>query len=135
MPYFPGTLLVRGPDLRSIVDEVDWSHALSLAVSGTVEGVATSSGRLRYFRMLGPDEIPERRLLLPSADPADSADTGAGGGGAGTRGVLANTRLGAYREPVTSLRATGALDASGQPSFDAETIGWIWQLYMAKLGS
>lgn len=129
LPFYPGLLIVRSPDLKTVHDEVDWSHALALALTGSIEGVATASGRLRYFRFLPPAERPSPDTM-PAAHNSQS-DTIALNRPAG---CIANTKMGAFREPVKSLRPTGAIGLHGEPVLGAETIGWIWQLYLARVG-
>jgi len=60
LAFFSGTVLLRSADYRTVLTELTWQHAYSLAVSGTIEGVATATGKIRYFR-----ELPRRSARTP----------------------------------------------------------------------
>ena len=123
MPHFAGTLTLRTGDLRAACDELDWAHALALALRGEIEAVASRSGRIRYFRLLPESERPDPATLRPMSESEDAMDRGKR---VGASGCIANTRLGAYRERVI---ATG-ITPGPHPG---EMLGFTWALYLARV--
>jgi hypothetical protein len=69
LQFFEDTRIVRTADLSKIDREITWHEAFALAVRGEIEGVAVSSGRIKYFRVLGPDERPDKLETSENGTP------------------------------------------------------------------
>ena len=124
LPMFEGTLPVRSADLRSVVEDVTWFSAYAMAVQGRIAAKCSAGGRVRYFRMLSDSERTEM---------AQSASTPGESFSASRSTVVANTRLGAYREAVESVVQSANAGPYGEPGIERVIIGHVWQLHLAHV--
>jgi hypothetical protein len=111
MPEFGGTLLVRSPDLQKSECEVTWMEAFALAIRGEIEAVATSAGRIKYFRRLRDEERPEQ----PASTAVTTAKSASGGLGAALHCY--------YEEEINSVRVGTLMMARGK-RVDARLVAW-----------
>ena len=123
LPMFEGTLPVRSSDFRSIVEDVTWSAAYAMAVQGRIAAKCSAGGRVKYFRMLPDSERPD----MTHTQRPEERDT------ASRSGVIANTKMGAYREAVESAVQSANGGPYGEPGIERVVIGHIWQLHLAHV--
>jgi hypothetical protein len=85
---FPHNRLIdlRDHDRR---ETISVSHAISLAIRGTVEGVGSRGGKIRYVRMLDHPAIAPESRNRQEPECHNSRST-----------AIARTNLGVYREPL-----------------------------------
>ena len=124
MPEFSGTLLVRSPDLQKSECEVTWMESFALAIRGEIEAVATSAGRIKYFRRLRDDERPEPTKSVDALDHTTSRS-----------GVVAQTNLGVYRQEVRTVVGTEegyGPDGKPTPVEIYEVIGHVYAFSMLR---
>jgi hypothetical protein len=123
LQFFEDTRIVRTADLSKIDREITWHEAFALALRGEIEGVAVSSGRIKYFRVLLPEERPEQLKTPGNGIPGEVEDPDGPGGGSLMPG---SSREGVYREKVHSSEPEG-LTIDGEPLYPV--IGSTYQFY------
>lgn len=123
LPMFEGTLQVRSSDFRSVIENVTWLAAYSLACQGRIAAKCSGSGRVKYFRMLPDSERPD----MTHTQRPEERDT------ASRSGVIANTKMGAYREAVQAGFFSETGGPYGEPGVEMRIISHIWQLHLAHV--
>lgn len=95
-----------------LLDRITWSDAYSRAVRDEIEGVATASERIRYFRVL-----PESQRPKPAEEAEEIHDS--------KSTAFANTNMGVYRERV---REAVMADSCGfrKAVASGEITGFVW---------
>ena len=106
---------VLNSDYGCFNSAMPYTHAIALAARGEVEAIATRSGKIRYLRLLTEKEQPPRLVLEDITDSVKRARSSAG--------IVAQTRMGVYREKVESVK----VDQSGLS--ERVVIGHVWALY------
>ena len=87
----PGSYELRTETFSLLNSQVPYAEAVAMAYRGEVEGIATSSGRVKYLRQLSQDERAESDCVVPQIIEVGGST------------VFARTHLGVYREPVRQV--------------------------------
>lgn len=91
---------------------IPYTDALSMAFCGEIEAVCSSSGKIRYFRVLPAEARPQEVPALE--DEASGSST-----------AIAHTHLGVYREPVREVAVQEYLGFR-YASATGEIVGHVW---------
>ena len=111
---------VRTSDYRGYDAAMPYTEAIALVIRGSVEGIASPSGRVRYLRLLGPAELAGANGSRKSG--GISADSPSGS----SSDVIAHCNLGVYRERVRECRVDRSLYGTPVVVASGDIVGTIY---------